>query len=93
MTDAIAKSASDLDAAQQNFGNATAKQGLYDPRNEKDACGVGFVAHMRGEASHSIIKDGLQILENLEHRGAVGADPLMGDGAGNAGANSAHLFC
>lgn len=58
------------------------KQGLYDPRNEKDACGVGFVANMQGIKSHSIIKDGLQILENLEHRGAVGADPLMGDGAG-----------
>jgi len=58
------------------------KQGLYDPKNEKDACGVGFVANMKGEKTHSIVKDGLQILENLEHRGAVGADPLMGDGAG-----------
>ncbi len=58
------------------------KQGLYDPRNEHDACGVGFVAHMRGEKSHGIIKDGLFMLENLTHRGAVGADPLMGDGAG-----------
>ena len=58
------------------------KQGLYDPRNEHDACGVGFVAHMRGEKSHQIIKDGLFMLENLTHRGAVGADPLMGDGAG-----------
>lgn len=61
---------------------APVKQGLYDPKNEKDACGVGFVANMKGEKTHSIIKDGLQILENLEHRGAVGADPLMGDGAG-----------
>ncbi|MCP4315316.1 MAG: glutamate synthase large subunit [Hyphomicrobiales bacterium] len=59
-----------------------AKQGLYDPRNEHDACGVGFVAHMRGEQSHQIIEDGLFMLENLTHRGAVGADPLMGDGAG-----------
>lgn len=58
------------------------KQGLYDPRNEHDACGVGFVAHMKGERSHQIVKDGLFILENLTHRGAVGADPLMGDGAG-----------
>ncbi|MEM9104403.1 MAG: glutamate synthase large subunit [Pseudomonadota bacterium] len=58
------------------------RQGLYDPRNEHDACGVGFVAHMRGEKSHQIIKDGLFMLENLTHRGAVGADPLMGDGAG-----------
>jgi len=58
------------------------KQGLYDPRNEHDACGVGFVAHMKGRKSHQIVKDGLFILENLTHRGAVGADPLMGDGAG-----------
>ncbi|MDO9415192.1 glutamate synthase large subunit [Pararhizobium sp.] len=59
-----------------------AKQGLYDPRNEHDACGVGFVAHMKGKKSHQIVRDGLFILENLTHRGAVGADPLMGDGAG-----------
>ena len=58
------------------------KQGLYDARNEKDACGVGFVANLKGVPSHSIIEDGLRILRNLEHRGAVGADPLMGDGAG-----------
>jgi glutamate synthase (NADPH/NADH) large chain len=49
---------------------------------EHDACGVGFIAHMKGEKSHRIISDGLQVLENLTHRGAVGADPLMGDGAG-----------
>jgi len=59
-----------------------AKQGLYDPKNEHDACGVGFIAHMKGQKSHQIVKDGLFILENLTHRGAVGADPLMGDGAG-----------
>ncbi|MCF3643244.1 glutamate synthase large subunit [Rhizobium sp. TRM95111] len=58
------------------------KQGLYDPRNEHDACGVGFVAHLKGVKSHQIVKDGLFMLENLTHRGAVGADPLMGDGAG-----------
>ena len=58
------------------------KQGLYDPQNEHDACGVGFVAHIKGEHSHAIIRQGLQILENLTHRGAVGADPLAGDGAG-----------
>jgi glutamate synthase (NADPH/NADH) large chain len=57
-------------------------QGLYDPANEHDACGVGFVAHIRGKKSHSIIEQGLLILKNLDHRGAVGADPLMGDGAG-----------
>ncbi|HEX2147631.1 MAG TPA: hypothetical protein VHG11_08270, partial [Pseudorhizobium sp.] len=48
-------------------------QGLYDPRNEHDACGVGFIAHMKGQKSHQIVKDGLFILENLTHRGAVGA--------------------
>ncbi|WP_245414929.1 glutamate synthase large subunit [Aureimonas flava] len=57
-------------------------QGLYDPANESDACGVGFIAHMKNQKSHSIIEKGLTILHNLEHRGAVGADPLMGDGAG-----------
>ncbi|MEO1397431.1 MAG: glutamate synthase large subunit, partial [Pseudomonadota bacterium] len=56
--------------------------GLYDPRNEHDACGLGFVANMKGKKSHKIVQDGLRILENLEHRGATGADPLMGDGAG-----------
>ncbi|RCS23920.1 glutamate synthase large subunit [Phyllobacterium salinisoli] len=59
-----------------------ARQGLYDPRNEHDACGVGFIAHMKGVKSHQVVNDGLQMLENLTHRGAVGADPLMGDGAG-----------
>ncbi len=58
------------------------RQGLYDPRNEHDACGVGFVAHIRGEKSHRIVEQGLEILVNLDHRGAVGADPLLGDGAG-----------
>ncbi len=57
-------------------------QGLYDPRNEHDACGVGFIAQMKGVKSHKIVEDGLLMLENLTHRGAVGADPLMGDGAG-----------
>lgn len=58
------------------------KQGLYDPANEHDACGVGFIASIKGEKSHRIIQDGLQILLNLDHRGAVGADPSTGDGAG-----------
>lgn len=58
------------------------RQGLYDPANEHDACGVGFVAHIKGKKSRSIIEQGLLILKNLDHRGAVGADPLMGDGAG-----------
>ena len=59
-----------------------AKQGLYDPRNEHDACGVGFIAHIKGRQSHSIVRQGLELLKNLTHRGAVGADPLAGDGAG-----------
>ncbi len=58
------------------------KQGLYDPRHEHDACGVGFVAHIKGRKSHDIVQKGLTILNNLRHRGATGADPLHGDGAG-----------
>ena len=58
------------------------RQGLYDPRNEHDSCGMGFVAHVKGERSNAIIRQGLQILANLDHRGGVGADPSMGDGAG-----------
>ena len=58
------------------------KQGLYDPANEHDACGVGFIANIKGKASHDIVRRGLQILLNLDHRGAVGADPQLGDGAG-----------
>jgi glutamate synthase (NADPH/NADH) large chain len=57
-------------------------QGLYDPRNEHDACGVGFVAHIKGKKSHTIIEHGLTILKNLTHRGAVGWDPKLSDGAG-----------
>ena len=56
--------------------------GMYDPRQERDACGVGFIVDLKGRRSHAIVKDALAILENLEHRGAVGADPLAGDGAG-----------
>jgi glutamate synthase (NADPH/NADH) large chain len=58
------------------------KQGLYDPRNEHDACGVGFVVNIKGHKSNDLIRSALQILLNLDHRGAVGADPLVGDGAG-----------
>ncbi|MBZ5605454.1 MAG: glutamate synthase subunit alpha, partial [Acidobacteriia bacterium] len=56
--------------------------GLYDPRNEHDACGMGFVVNLAGEKSHEIIQKGLQILINLAHRGACGCDPETGDGAG-----------
>jgi len=58
------------------------KQGLYDPSNEHDNCGVGFICNIKNKKSHDIIRQGLQILVNLDHRGAVGADPLAGDGAG-----------
>lgn len=61
---------------------APEKQGLYDPRNEHDSCGVGFVANIKGRKSHEVVASGLEILINLDHRGAVGADPLVGDGAG-----------
>lgn len=58
------------------------RQGLYDPANEHDSCGVGFVANIKGRKTHDVIEAGLKILVNLDHRGAVGADPLVGDGAG-----------
>jgi glutamate synthase (NADPH/NADH) large chain len=58
------------------------RQGLYDPANEHDACGLGFIAHIKGRKNHAIIRQGLEILDNLSHRGATGADPLQGDGAG-----------
>lgn len=63
-------------------GGAVKSQGLYDPSFEHDACGMGFVADIKGRKSRSIIDKGLDILKNLEHRGAVGADPETGDGSG-----------
>src|SRR6478609_5011831 len=74
--DAPTTPASDLEI------RALAEHGLYDPAQEHDACGVGFVAHIKGARAHHIVEQGLKILENLDHRGAVGADKLMGDGAG-----------
>ncbi|HET9821772.1 MAG TPA: glutamate synthase-related protein, partial [Burkholderiaceae bacterium] len=74
--DTLQTPASDLER------HVAASAGLYDPAHEHDACGVGFVAHIKGQRSHGIIEQGLKILENLDHRGAVGADKLMGDGAG-----------
>ncbi|MEV5594269.1 glutamate synthase large subunit [Streptomyces sp. NPDC052496] len=59
-----------------------ARQGMYDPRNEHDACGVGFVATLTGEASHALVEQALTVLRNLEHRGATGSEPDSGDGAG-----------
>lgn len=58
------------------------KQGLYNPSYESDACGVGFVAHIKGKKSHTIVRQGLELLTNLTHRGATGYDPKLGDGAG-----------
>ena len=66
-----------LNRENDNFEN-----GLYDPCNEHDSCGVGFIADIKNRKSHKIVRDGLTILANLTHRGAVGADPLAGDGAG-----------
>ena len=57
-------------------GAPPGRQGLYDPANEHDSCGLGFIAHIRGRKSHAIIDQGLEILRNLSHRGATGADPL-----------------
>ena len=61
---------------------SAARQGLYRPSDEHDACGVGFVAHIKGARSHSIVRSALDLLINLEHRGACGSDPDTGDGAG-----------
>ena len=58
------------------------RQGLYDPSFEHDACGFGFVVDLKGAASHDIIRKALQVLSNLEHRGATGSEKNTGDGAG-----------
>src|SRR5579885_1814079 len=81
------------DASQDAFNSKPAEdtrehdwrppaEGLYDLSLEKDSCGVGFIANIKGKKSHQIVEDALNILCNLEHRGAVGADPRAGDGAG-----------
>ncbi|HEY8581100.1 MAG TPA: glutamate synthase subunit alpha, partial [Beijerinckiaceae bacterium] len=57
-------------------------RGLFDPGLTRDSCGVGFIAHVKNAKSHDIVQQGLQILLNLDHRGAVGADPKLGDGCG-----------
>jgi glutamate synthase (NADPH/NADH) large chain len=58
------------------------QQGLYVPEFEKDNCGIGLIAQIKGQKTHDIVKKGIEILEKMEHRGAVGADPDTGDGAG-----------
>ena len=66
----------------QSVRDRAAREGAYRPDHEHDSCGVGFIAHIKGERSHALISQALTILENLEHRGAEGSDPLTGDGAG-----------
>jgi glutamate synthase (NADPH) large chain len=68
--------------AGQGAAFPPARQGLYDPANEHDACGVGFIAHIKGKKSHELVQQGLLILKNLTHRGAVGYDPKLSDGSG-----------
>jgi len=70
-----------FDAKMRNHG-LPPKQGLYDPQFEHDACGVGFICQMKGKRSHAIVQQGLTILINLDHRGAVGSEKNTGDGAG-----------
>src|SRR5512132_1770454 len=71
-----------LMTAAHAFSRVRKAEGLYDPAFEHDSCGVAFVATLTGVASHDIISKGLEALRNLDHRGAVGADPKTGDGAG-----------
>jgi glutamate synthase domain-containing protein 2/glutamate synthase domain-containing protein 1/glutamate synthase domain-containing protein 3 len=70
------------DSTERGQPTAPAKQGLYDPQFEHDACGLGFVVNMKGTKSHQLVSDALKILVNLDHRGAVGCEPNTGDGAG-----------
>lgn len=67
---------------EMSASKAPQQQGMYSPGNERDACGVGFVAHIKGKKSHDIVRKGLELLTNLTHRGATGYDPKLGDGAG-----------
>ena len=78
---ASVKSPANMITQAQQIAHAS-QHGLYSATNEHDACGVGFIANLKGIRSHSVVQQGLQILINLDHRGAVGADALMGDGAG-----------
>ncbi len=84
MTQQKTSSPTDLQSAQglHQAKRKPDQQGLYDCANDHDACGIGFVANMKNVKSHEIVRNGLIILENLEHRGAVGADPKAGDGCG-----------
>src|ERR1041384_1459156 len=67
---------------EQTLTTPPGKQGLYDPAHEHDACGVGFVVDIKGRKSHQILRQGLQVLTNLDHRGACGSEINTGDGGG-----------
>jgi glutamate synthase (NADPH) large chain len=71
-----------LEGRAVNASGLPSSQGLYDPAFEHDACGVGFLVHLKGQRSHQIVQDGILALENLDHRGASGSEPNTGDGAG-----------
>src|SRR6202021_1046959 len=83
VTDALsAVPASKPEEGAREFSWRPPAEGLYDPSLEKDSCGVGFIANIKGKKSHQIVSDAISILCNLEHPGALGADPRAGDGAG-----------
>lgn len=71
-----------ITSAEAKGSSLPSKQGLYDPRLEKDACGVGVVANLNKEATNELVRDGLEIISRMSHRGASGRDPSVGDGAG-----------
>src|SRR5213596_2572756 len=71
-----------MPTSQQPLAGLPPAQGLYDPRHERDGCGMGFVAHLRGEKSPAVPRMALELLENLEHRSAVGSDAATSDGSG-----------
>ena len=68
--------------SQQPLVHLPAAQGLYDPAQERDACGVGFIAHVKGQASHQIVVDSEDLLRRMDHRGACGCEENTGDGSG-----------
>src|ERR687897_591627 len=78
----LAEDAAAATAERAAYSDVAEARGMYDPALDKDSCGVGFIADIKGRKSHQIVEDALAILVNLEHRGAVGADPRAGDGAG-----------
>ena len=82
MSDALSAAPDSKPEEPREFSWRPPAVGLYDPSLEKDSCGVGFIANIKGKKSHQIVSDAISILCNLEHRGAVGADPRAGDGAG-----------